>query len=257
MPELIVIAGESHAGCVTKAATSRSRPHTYRTAKWRENVVGDYPSITLPDGSEVVHPGVLPGLAEARGERPRGSVVVLSVFGGNFGNRLSMLSSGRTLTLASGVERMEDLKLSQQQFVPESLGRRMIDHMSRQLDIVLSAIKQDGYDVIHVEGPPPVRDDDYVLSKLPMKKIDTVKRTLRVREVRVTPHGQRLAFYRHQCAAARAICERLGMTYLPPPSDAVDAEGYLAEPYLHDAAHANVAYGELVLRDVEKRIGSQ
>ena len=73
-------------------------------------------------------------------------------------------------------------------------------------------------------------------------------------------HGQRLpiapAFFRKKLwrlhsAIVAGHCGQAGIIFVPCPAQAIDAAGYLRAGLNAHAAHANAAYGALVLRQIE------
>jgi hypothetical protein len=54
-----------------------------------------------------------------------------------------------------------------------------------------------------------------------------------------------------QVDVLRRLTEEWDVQLLPPPAQALDAQGYLAPAYYaDDATHANAAYGELLIEQV-------
>jgi len=104
--------------------------------------------------------------------------------------------------------------------------------------------------VVHLQPPPPKRDNQHILlhheSNFANEGITTLG---------VSPPELRLKFWRLQSVLLEALCTSLGIDVLPPPPDALDPDGFLLpEFYASDATHANPAYGELVLQQVEQNL---
>lgn len=104
-----------------------------------------------------------------------------------------------------------------------------------------------GRPIYHVKPPPPKESTAHIL-----KRHETTFREAGLAERGVTPAPIRLKLWRLQCAVLESLCTEWGIRILPPPEGTQTPEGYLKpEYYGNDATHANAAYGELVLRQLE------
>lgn len=102
---------------------------------------------------------------------------------------------------------------------------------------------------IHLAPCPPVADNAIL-----ERKIETYRNKV-VAKTGINPPPLRLKLWQIEMAAVRTICEELQIEHLGPPPEALD-NGYLRPEYLRDdATHANAAYGELVLRQLEALVG--
>lgn len=101
--------------------------------------------------------------------------------------------------------------------------------------------------VVHLLAPPPKRDNEHILRH----------HEGRFAEENIAGHGVsapelRRKFWSLQRRVLEEICREQGIEILGPPADALDEGGFLApDYYASDATHANAAYGELVLAQVE------
>lgn len=103
--------------------------------------------------------------------------------------------------------------------------------------------------IIHLPSPPPKADNDFII-----RYHDTQFATRGIAVTGVSPPNLRLKFWRLQNQVLGEVCEELGIEMLPVPEEACDADGFLARDYYaKDATHANEAYGELVLLQLENR----
>lgn len=101
--------------------------------------------------------------------------------------------------------------------------------------------------VVHLQSPPPKRDNDHIL-----KHHETRFAAENIADLGVSAPELRLAFWRLQANLLEQLCAELGIKVLPPPAAAMDTDGFLApEFYANDATHANPSYGELVLQQIE------
>ena len=103
--------------------------------------------------------------------------------------------------------------------------------------------------VVHVLPPPPKKDNLFIQR---YHESHFAKEGIVAQGVS-TPQ-LRLKFWSMQTRLLQKICGELGIEIFPPPAAAVDSAGFLASDYYaNDATHANYAYGELLIREVETR----
>jgi hypothetical protein len=102
--------------------------------------------------------------------------------------------------------------------------------------------------VFHLAPPPPKQDVDHILSNP-----DSDFTKAGILENGVSPAPLRLKLWELQMRVLRKLCEEWDVGLVPPPGEAVDSSGFLKRDYYaKDATHANAAYGELVLRQLER-----
>ncbi|MBC2651538.1 hypothetical protein [Novosphingobium aerophilum] len=105
--------------------------------------------------------------------------------------------------------------------------------------------------VVHLQPPPPKRDNDHILKHHESKFAQD-----NIADLGVSAPELRMAFWRLQSRLLEELCVELNIEVLPPPPAALDRHGYLApEFYASDATHANPSYGELVLQQIETSFG--
>jgi hypothetical protein len=72
----------------------------------------------------------------------------------------------------------------------------------------------------------------------------------------VAPQGIRQKLYDLHTALVMEHCAAIGARFLPPPEEALDAQGRLLERYwADDPSHGNAAYGALVHRQLVEALG--
>jgi hypothetical protein len=101
--------------------------------------------------------------------------------------------------------------------------------------------------IYHLLPPPPKESAAHILQRYEsnFEKADIAAHG-------VTPAPIRLKLWRLQCAVLQSLGTEWGVRLLPPPEGTQTPEGFLKpEYYKNDATHANVAYGELALRQLE------
>lgn len=101
--------------------------------------------------------------------------------------------------------------------------------------------------IYHLLPPPPKESAAHILQR---HESEFAKADIATNGV--TPAPIRLKLWRLQCAVLQSLCTEWGVRLLPPPDGTQTPEGFLKpEYYKNDATHANPAYGELVLRQLE------
>lgn len=105
--------------------------------------------------------------------------------------------------------------------------------------------------VIHLIAPPPKKKNNFI-----EHYHDTHFASEGIANRGVSHHNLRMKFWKLQNRAVEEICSEQGIETLAPPPASQDPDGFLArEFYAGDATHANVAYGDLVLQQLEDRFG--
>ena len=101
--------------------------------------------------------------------------------------------------------------------------------------------------MVHLLAPPPKRKNAWI-----EHYHDTFFASEGITRLGVSSPDLRIKFWRLQNRAIEEICADLGIEVMGPPPDGCDEDGFLARDcYAGDATHANVKYGELVLRQLE------
>ncbi len=102
-------------------------------------------------------------------------------------------------------------------------------------------LRDRGVRISVLSGPPPHRDEEFIMSKLPLPRINT-------------PSVRKSIFYALD-GAVRANANQLGICYLDGVTSFCDEDGFLKREYYGDGVHANLHYGQEVLRAVARRRG--
>ena len=104
-----------------------------------------------------------------------------------------------------------------------------------------------GRPIYHLTPPPPKESAAHILQRYETAFVDAG-----LAAKGVTPAAIRLKLWRLQCAVLKSLCTEWDIRLLPPPEGTQTSEGFLKPDYYkNDATHANDAYGELVLRQLE------
>lgn len=100
--------------------------------------------------------------------------------------------------------------------------------------------------VYHLATPPPKGDDAFIKARM------TRYRERSVAEAGLNHAATRLKLWKLEMRVLAHLCGEWSMQLLLPPAETQTTEGFLKpEYYGNDATHANAAYGELVLRQLE------
>ena len=100
--------------------------------------------------------------------------------------------------------------------------------------------------VYHLATPPPKEDGEFIRARVARY------RDRLVAEAGVNPAATRLKLWKLEMRVLADLCAELNMHLLLSPAEAQTPAGFLKpEYYGKDATHANDAYGELVLRQLE------
>jgi hypothetical protein len=233
----VLVLGDSHTQALAKAHAARAG----RQPK-SNDVLFDINWLAKPDKSR----GDLP-LADAL-ERTASlqpdDVMVISIAGA-LHNGLGLLQHEKpfdlftrgdeTMTLAEGCV-----------VVPENALWDMFKVMAEPNKKIAALRDKARCRVYHLATPPPKEDGGFIMARV-VRYRDRL-----VAEAGVNPAATRLKLWKLEMRVLAHLCAEWTMQLLLPPAEAQTTEGFLKpEYYANDATHANAAYGELVLRQLE------
>lgn len=243
MSRNILVVGQSHIAAIRSAARTRreTMPEAPRTRvihtleeRYRPEMIGE--------GQDAVFG---PSLVETiRDQLDRHDPLFVSVMGGNFHNTLALMRHERPFDfhLAEGSPLPVDPHAEP---VPETLIRAAIERGVAHDMMRLRRLAEFG-PFIHIESPPPVRDDAYIAAQA-----DAYFRERGIAMQGVAPAGLRWRVWRLNSRIIRTAVEALGCRYLAVPAALCDGDGFLKQDYAGDATHGNEAYGEALIRALE------
>ncbi len=167
---------------------------------------------------------------------------VYSFIGGNAHTVLSLVEHHRPFDLvlpqAPALPRDPD-----RECLPVAAARHALEQLDTQytpiLDLLLASARGP---VMQALPPPPVAVADVTREKYPWQLTPGQPREF-------APAWLRLKVWRLAVDLISARCARLGVALLPLPPGAADTDGFLRHEYRQDVAHANAAYGALLLRE--------
>ncbi len=263
----VLLVGQSHANCVNAAVKARKGAGRKSdcafevVAHGADGLPGSY-VVRNAAGDEMINPIVMKALKSgaAAAEPPRNWLV--SMLAGNNAVQIGLFQGDdRWQTLLPGQDELLD---DEARFIPydvlaSAIAKRLA-LFKRFLELVPKGLV---HRFVHVDAPPPVRSNEYILEKMPAK-IRAVASSLGLGEITLDSIAQpehRRRVWECQSDVIRRMVEGVGGIYLRPPADAIDADGFLREEFRIDPSHGNAAYGELVLAMLEdlvrKRAGTK
>jgi hypothetical protein len=99
---------------------------------------------------------------------------------------------------------------------------------------------------VHIESPPPLRDEALI-----RERADAFFKDAAIDTLGVAPAGLRWRMWRLNSLLFREAAEAIGCRFLPVPAEARDAEGFLRPELAADATHGNADYGHLIITALE------
>lgn len=137
------------------------------------------------------------------------------------------------------------------QILPWPVIQAQLRQMMRPMAAVMAYLRSllPSARLLHCAPPPPIGSEEQIL---------TAREFEREREelarIGITPASIRLKYYLAQLDELDSIAIRCGVTLLKPPAAALTGEGLLRPEFWNGATHANAAYGDLVLGQIERVI---
>jgi hypothetical protein len=99
--------------------------------------------------------------------------------------------------------------------------------------------------LVHVEPPPPCPDNDAISPHMPWSLFPGMLQE-------VAPPWLRYKAWRLHSKIVADWCALNDIAFLPIPGGAADAAGFLKQEYFQDGVHANAAYGQLLLTQMQE-----
>jgi hypothetical protein len=240
----IVLFGDSHSYAVQRAIEKRK-------GKNKPVSVAAHRLLKIKNGKQQGDTSLEEFLEKVRTLGPED--VVLSMIGGNqhavystiqHPRPFDFLEPGGGPTVAEGVELIPYRALSE--FFRTGISKG--DWKS--LEALRNATPAR---VVHIIPPPPKGDNEF---------IQRYHESLFAREG-IASHGVsspalRMKFWKLQTRVLEELCKELDIEVMMPPAATLDGDGFLDKRFFaDDATHGNPMYGELVLREIESRYGSE
>lgn len=236
----ILVIGQSHIAAIRDAARARREADPERA---RTRVIHTLEPQYAP---EIVGDAFTPVLeATIRDQIARHAPLVASAMGGNFHNALALIRHARPYDfLLSGEEGPPFTEGAEP--IPEGLVSAALAAGLERDFARLRLLRAIAGPLVHLESPPPVRDDAWIAAH--------AERYFGERGLvtnGVAPAALRWRMWRLNARLFRAEVEAMGGRFLPVPAKVLDRDGYLRPEFAGDATHGNAAYGEAALEALE------
>jgi len=244
----LLVVGQSHVAAVRAAAKTHREafPDQPRTRVIHTIEAAYAPEFANLHGGDYGAATFGPALRSAIEDQiARHSPRVASVVGGNVHNVLALMRHPRPydflLPNDEGPPLDEHAELIPEALVRATLTARLAPDFAR-----LRALAEIGGAFFHVESPPPVRAEAFIVARAEANFRDRAAGNL----VAAGP-GLRWRMWRLASRLMQAAVEQYGGRYLLAPAAARDADNFLNLDFAADPTHGNEAYGELVIRAIE------
>ena len=245
MSRALLVIGQSHVAALRDAARVRRErdPAAPRTRVIHTGEPAYAPDI-VGDGDAA---RLAPPLVEAvRDQIARHDPLLVSVTGGNAHNVLGLIRHHRPFDFRLSQEPSPPLdptaELLVEGLVSATLARMMARDMAR-----LHALRALVGPFVHVESPPPVRDDRFIAAAA-----DLHFRNAGIARLGISPAGLRFRLWRLACRLFRAEVEGLGCRFLTVPDEVKDEDGFLLPGLADDATHGNARYGNILIEALQR-----
>lgn len=249
-----LLVGHSHAWCMRSAIDRKlfdpsTGLHAFLPTLIGSEVLPGGFVLTDDSGRECLNPILEQHLKEQLATEGDRGVRVVSVFSGNHYNWLGLVRDRRAFDFvhpeAPGLPVDEG-----RPFLPYAAVRANFDRETAKLERLYALLlKRAGVrGVAHVEGPPPIPSEDHI------KHWIREKSKGKDAEFEVGPPALRRKLWLCQRDSTRAMCERVGVTYVLPPPETIDEAGFMKQEYWLDSVHGNPAYGAILLGQIARAL---
>lgn len=224
--------GHSHVACVARAAGQTRFP--LQTLNFWD----------MPDATVSSEEG--PRLTEAVAQRLREHQgTVFSMIGGGAHGVLGVLVHPRRFDFVLPEQPLLPLDPAAE-ILPALAVQQVLESLMSDYLALMSQVRQLSVGpMFHIESPPPYADAERMHADMPWSMFPGMCHE-------ISPACFRYKLWRLHSQIAGKWCETAGVVFVPCPPETVDENGFMREPYYGDGAHANAAYGELVLEQMRQ-----
>ena len=252
MPTTVAIVGHSHSGCVL-AALGAGRPYweapeglQIRGVNLAQLVqrlgLNPLDQTTIEPGAPPrVHPAVLAEVAPLfESDEP---VHFVSMLGGNGHNIVGLIRHEIPFDFVLPEAPQLPLETGSQ-LIPYAVMRTLLERrLQFERSTMVAFRSQYPGPFVHLESPPPPRDDQFVATSL-----DEFFKSRPAGSI--VSASLRYKLWRLHSTIVERTCHELGITFVRTPPDACDPDGFLHQRAYGNATHANAWYGGRVLRQI-------
>jgi len=177
--------------------------------------------------------------------------IIVSCVGGNHHNQMCLLNHNEPFDFVFDCIEGGDL-LQERRILSFQLAKAAL---AAQLRVVLFTIEQlvrySELPVIHIESPPPIGDEQHILS-YPGAFQEGIKK------YGISPRELRYKFWRLHSQILKEHCDNHRIVFCPAPSFTMDESGFLLKEFLgQDPTHGNTLYGIEQLTMLKELIDKQ
>jgi hypothetical protein len=170
---------------------------------------------------------------------------VFSLIGGAAHGVLGMLVHQRRFDFVLAAEPTLPLDPAAE-VLPALAVRRVLESLMVDYLALMSAVRQlCAGPLFHIEPPPPFADAQRMHADIPWAMYPGMRQE-------ISPAHFRYKLWRMHSQILIDWCLASGATWAAHPRESVDESGFMRESYYGDGAHANTAYGELVLEQMRQ-----
>lgn len=172
-------------------------------------------------------------------------LLVISLLG-TAHNIFGLLNHDIPYIVAAGVEKSIYIDHNRDVLIPNSVICDLFESWCRKNKRVPLLANKSGAKCFHLMTPPPKESNDFIGSKI------SVYQNRSIANHGVAEPELRIRLWSIEMEVLSRICSEWGIVLVPPPHHSTTERGFLREEfYGTDATHANAAYGELVLQQLE------
>lgn len=232
MSHPLLCIGHSHVACVARAAEIAAVPLKALNF-W------DMPGAILHDESS---PRFSATLIQHLEQHPG---PVFSMIGGAAHGVLGMLVHPRRFDFVLPTQPGLPLD-SAAELLPAAVVRRVLESLMAEYLTLMSEVRRHcAGPLFHIESPPPFADNQRMHADMPWGMYPGMLHE-------ISPAHFRYKLWRMHSQILDEWCAGATATLVACPRAAMDESGFMCEAYYGDGAHANTAYGELVLEQMRQ-----
>ena len=245
----LLVIGQSHVAAIRAAAKAHREaypvePRTRVIHTLEEGYAPEFEGVTNGDYSHARFGPKLVAAIEDQMDRhhPR----VASAIGGNVHNVLALMRHPRPFDFLLAGEEGPPPDAGAE-IIPEALVRAaLVERLQPDLARLRLLRKVVG-PFVHIESPPPVRDEDFIL-----RHAESWFRERAQGGMAVAGAGVRWRIWRLLSRLMREAVEELGGHFMSVPASVRDADGFLRLDHAADPTHGNAAFGSAVIAALDR-----
>lgn len=244
----LLVVGQSHVAAIRAAAKTHreafpDEPRTRVIHTLEEAYVPEFENVAKGDYSAARFGSRLHAAIADQMERhnPR----LASVIGGNVHNALALMRHPRPFDFLLSGEQGPSRDAGAE-LIPEALMRATLIQKLQPDFARLRALRAIAGPFVHLESPPPVRDESYIAARAESWFRDRSEGGLAVAGA-----GLRWRMWRLTSRILREAVQALDSYFVPVPPEVQESDGFLRLEFAADPTHGNEAYGEVVIRAIE------